>query len=393
MNVSATPPFKPPLTLDGSASISQRPNAPLNGKAGSISATPIPPRTADDEIKSPRSERPSVTDTPTPDEAPDDMFNVDGLLSEWGRNPDSPYDLDGSGEVDGWDLALFLGGERPRTGEPVYNVQGLLDQWGQSDSPYDLDSNGNVDGWDLALFLGGQRPGDAAPGANDASNAAQGAPAAGEDSSNVVTGGSADATSLGGAAPISGPGETAAATDAQTAERFRDRDPEGFIDRFARAVFRGAGIRPGMEIPIEQMRLADADKARIDPDGNGFAKAGDLGELVQRDVANRLEAGENFSARHAIEEWIARIGNPVQNQELVSRPGRDGPHDSRREAALARLSSFVSNRLDNAGFDHRPPRNLHAVLERLDLSDGDRSALLKQLADKYPNGLGVNRVG
>jgi hypothetical protein len=33
------------------------------------------------------------------------------------------------------------------------------------------------------------------------------------------------------------------------------------------------------------------------------------------------------------------------------------------------------------------------VIAQLNVSGQDRSFLLKQLADKYPNGLGINRVG
>jgi hypothetical protein len=379
MNVSASPPLKPPVTLDATIS-SSRPVRPMGGKIGGpVDARPLPP--VNDKPIEPTRTRPADSrsapgDAPNGPIAPPDMYNVEGLLDAWGSS-DSPYDLDANGSVDAWDLSLFLGGQRPKSDEPTYNVEGLLEHWGQSDSAYDLDGNGNVDAWDLALFLGGERPGEPAqpPATNDPTNSANGAPA------------------------------DALATETQDAQRPGPEDGQAFLDRFTRFVFRTTIGREG-EIPLSQLKVNDQQAARLDPDGDGIVKRADLKELIQANVARQIDADDQFRPRAAAREWINRLGGPGAHEALVSRPGEQSERSAddrlganladgvaKREAALTRLSSFVSSKLEGAGFREHPPRNLHAVIGQLNVTGADRSFLLKQLAEKYPDGLGINRVG
>ena len=376
MNVSSTPSANPPLSISGTVS-SARPVRPLDPKGGTPALRPLPPV---DNGRPAEPTRPPVRPgegrggdaPPALPPAPADMFNVQGLLDDWGKS-DSPYDLDGNGDVDAWDLALFLGGERPKSGEPTYNIQGLLEHWGQSDSPYDLDGNGTVDAWDLALFQGGQRPEDPTPlpPANDPTNNA---------------------------------GGTTATATAMESTRPGPEDGQAFLDRFTRFVFRSSIGRAG-DIAVSDMKLTSEQAAQLDPDGDGLVKRAALKKFIQDDIAGRISGDDGFKPRLAAREWIDRLGGPTANEELVSfagrgareelvsRPGQPVGDASRREAALARLSSFVTGKFENAGFREHPPRNLHAVVNQFNLPAADRTSLLEQLAARYPNGLGINRIG
>jgi hypothetical protein len=76
-------------------------------------------------------------------------------------------DLDGSGAVDGWDLALLLGcwgkvedrgcarADFDGDGEVgCFDQEYLLGNWGACGCPGDVDGDGDVDGADLAIALG-----------------------------------------------------------------------------------------------------------------------------------------------------------------------------------------------------------------------------------------------
>jgi len=368
MNVSATPPFTP-HTTDGIKTPPPhlRPQGPRTDTGSGIK----PPVTG-------RGDQPTMPKTPDAPaapqgDAPSDAFSVDGLLADWGRG-DSIYDLDGSGNVDGWDLALFLGGERPaKAEEPEYSVQGLLEQWGQSESIYDLDGNGNVDGWDLGMFLNGTMPGDSSTPFNSADNAVVASGATTEEASAAAAG---DASKPDKPAP---PGP---------------QDGQAFLDRFTNIVFRRTGLAKTDEIQLSEIKANDNDAAHLDPDGDGIVKLDDLRNFIQKSVAGEINTNERIRPSKLANEWIRRLGGPVENQALVSHPGEERAGiKSKRAAALDRLTSFVGKKLDKAGFDKHPPRNLHAVLGNLNLTGNDKSFVLKQLAARYPNGLGVNRVG
>jgi hypothetical protein len=62
-------------------------------------------------------------------------------------------------------------------------------------------------------------------------------------------------------------------------------------------------------------------------------------------------------------------------------------------AEIRDLASSIFDRLRTAGFNQRPPEQLHTLLDRLNVSSSEKRTLLEQLAAKYPNGLGLNKVG
>lgn len=381
MNIPSTMPNRPPSSIDGSIP-STRP-VPPGGKNGPPPTTkpgPVGPATKPGVPRPAPAPPAAETDAPRggtnpPTPVPDDMFNVEGLLADWGKK-DSVYDLDESGSVDGWDLALFLGGQRPKTEDAAYNVQGLLDQWGQSDSPYDLDGNGTVDGWDLALFQGGQRPGD--------STASQ------ADDHTASAGGANNATDA--AAPTGGTQESQAASGPRADET------QQFLNRFTNHVMHAAGIGDQRSIPLDSLNVNERIAGMLDPDGDGVVMRGELQRAIQTSVSHAMQNDQNFNVRKWTHEWINWLGGPVNGQPgeasdaLVSRPGTPIGAEP-REAALARLTSFVSDKFEAAGFSKHPPRNLHEIISAFDLKGTDRTLVLKQLADRYPNGLGINTVG
>jgi hypothetical protein len=59
---------------------------------------------------------------------------------------------------------------------------------------------------------------------------------------------------------------------------------------------------------------------------------------------------------------------------------------------LSRLSQSIYDQLSTSGFAAQPPTNIRELIDQLNLAPRQSDFVLKQLAAKYPDGLGINET-
>jgi len=80
---------------------------------------------------------------------------------------------------------------------------------------------------------------------------------------------------------------------------------------------------------------------------------------------------------------------PGEESELAVQAGGNP-----QEAAAAKsLTASIVDQLREAGYEKRPPADIHQIVTQLDLSASQQQRLLEELATQYPDGLGVDMVG
>ena len=60
---------------------------------------------------------------------------------------------------------------------------------------------------------------------------------------------------------------------------------------------------------------------------------------------------------------------------------------------LRDIAQAIIKRLLGAGYEWKPPANIHSVVEQLQLSRPQKHVIMERLAQQYPRGLGINFVG
>ena len=68
-------------------------------------------------------------------------------------------------------------------------------------------------------------------------------------------------------------------------------------------------------------------------------------------------------------------------------------HPFRSISELRDIAQAIFQRLLSAGYELKPPANIHSVVDQLQLSRSQKQAIIERLAERYPRGLGVNFVG
>jgi hypothetical protein len=305
-------------------------------------------------------------------------------------------------------------------------MQELLSNWGETHSGYDLDGNGTVNVDDLiGMILNWQQP----------------APAPETDPTQML---SADGVHAGPAAPA----RTGDSMDGLGVVNEDSPDP-ALIDGVD-----STELRPTSTTTIEHPEVARSNplnstdeppatpvegpydggdlgqlvnewgttNSEYDLDGNGAVDVDDLinmimnwgsSEPVANDPATRLAdrtntgASANISLSPAsakpndIEKPLLRdIDKPnlprdieKPRRHVLEKQGKPEVSDSRPSLAASELrtvSGSLVDRLLAAGFTDRPPTNLGDIVDKLNLSPGDRSGVMQRLNNAYPNGLGVN---
>ncbi|MCZ6834786.1 MAG: dockerin type I domain-containing protein, partial [Planctomycetota bacterium] len=244
------------------------------------------------------------------------------------------YDVNKDGQVNVSDLLQVLAaqgenGQASLDNMPLLTVDGLKAAWGETDSIYDLDSDGTVNVNDLLKLL------------------AEGGTIHHPD------------------APITVEGVKLAMESGNLAY---DVNKDGQVN-----------VSDLLQVLADQGKASNAGaSARETSPSDPKAR------FIDHNMASRPLPKEELEERTRI-----ALGRPAF--EPVSSSFAESVARERQE--MQRLSESLYDRFLKNGFALKPPANLHAILDQFELPRPDRQHLLEQLTDRYPQGLGVNRVG
>ncbi|MDY7110472.1 MAG: hypothetical protein SYC29_17720 [Planctomycetota bacterium] len=330
-------------------------------------------------------------------------LTIDGLMEAWGTDNER-YDLNRDGTVNVRDLLSLLaklsdttkaeeaqlgqapGGPEGLTDEhgqspPVppeedpLTVEGLKDAWGSDNERYDLNGDGTVNVRDLLALL------------------AQMSQTPQTDDAQLAQAGAVDPKPIG--------------PDGHTPPLPPEEEP----------------------LTIEGLKAAwGTDDPRYDLNLDGTVNVPDLLALLEQINAQQPESDSGLSptlvtSNHDIPADDV-LGEPTPLDQLLEAWGTDNPDydlnldgvvnvsdllamlaemsGGRPESVTERsaLASHASttaaslvSRLEDAGFAEQPPSNIHELVSQLNLAATERAALLSQLADRYPDGLGLDVIG
>lgn len=281
---------------------------------------------------------------PAPEPPP---VSAQDVLAAWGQSGGAA-DINGDGTVDASDLALALGNAQTTPSQAL--AEGVQKAWGTSNPEFDLDKNGIVDASDLAIALSG------APATAEAATPVLGAPAAPEPTATQ---------------PISDEAAKSAAS-------------------MADALLSAFGGADTGELPIAQVPGAEAVLGPVGQDGV-------LGreELVDR-LAKRLDAAiaakPDIDVRRLANQWLQSLVSPTSTSTNDPRVAmaREAYGAGGVDRGADRMADRLHRRLAASGFERTPPANLDRLVDGLATDRATRAALLKSLAGRYPQGLGVN---
>lgn len=286
----------------------------------------------------------SPTQAPAPEQPP---VTAQDVLAAWGQSGGAA-DINGDGTVDALDLAIALGNAQANPIQAL--AEGVQAAWGTSNPEFDLDKNGIVDASDLAIALSG------APAIAEAATPVLGAPVA---SAPTAT------------QPVSEEAAKAAAS-------------------MADALLSAFGGAESGQLPVTE---ASGVEALLGPIGQDATLGRE--ELVDR-LAKRLDAAiaakPDIDVRRLANQWLQSLVSPT------SGPAKD-PRIAMARAAYGagaadrgavRMADRLHRTLAARGFERTPPANLDRLVDGLAPDRAMRAALLKSLAGRYPQGLGVN---
>ncbi len=278
----------------------------------------------------------------------------DQVVASWGQ-PNGSGDLNGDGTVDGFDLALSLGSASASKESTL--AEGVQKAWGTTESAYDLNGDGTVDGLDLAIALGGkgpEQPLQAGAAATPASSNANAVDADVEALTQASTG---------------APEEDAAATAVKLTD----------------AVLQAKDTNGNGELAAEELGSAAA-----------YLKGADVnatGSLSREELQAKLTAEFSTAATRTnadLSAVTAKWAQALLRSDTTAIRARTayGVSGGRNEAGA--VTDRLYDRLAKSGFDRTPPTNLMKLVQGLGMRDGERTQVLRGLAQKYPNGLGVS---
>lgn len=84
--------------------------------------------------------------------------------------------------------------------------------------------------------------------------------------------------------------------------------------------------------------------------------------------------------------------DPIDSAAQIP-PKSDSPHSFRNISDLRNIAQAIFQRLMGAGYEFKPPTNIHSLVDQLQLSTQQKQVIIDRLAERYPQGLGVNFVG
>lgn len=90
---------------------------------------------------------------------------------------------------------------------------------------------------------------------------------------------------------------------------------------------------------------------------------------------------------------IENTGKDPKVSDAQNPPVATSLHPFRSISELRDIAQAIFQRLLSAGYELKPPANIHSVVDQLQLSRSQKQAIIERLAERYPRGLGVNFVG
>ena len=218
-------------------------------------------------------------------------------------------------------------------------VEGLRDAWGESDSIYDLNGDGTVNVSDLMKIL------------------AAGGTIAHEEAPLTVDG------------LLHVFGQSNAAYDLNS---------DGIVN-----------VSDLLQLLAEQGGEADPAQAEALAATSGAAipsSAAPVEPPLDKPASNPIP--EDKPA--AITESTGKDPNLAATQNPAA---ATSPYPFRSISELRDIAQAIFQRLLGAGYEMKPPANIHSVVDQLQLSRPQKQVIIERLAERYPRGLGVNFVG
>ncbi len=282
--------------------------------------------------------------------------NPDQVVASWGQ-PNGAGDLNGDGTVDGFDLALSLGAVTQSKETTL--AEGVQKAWGTTETAYDLNGDGTVDGLDLAIALGGKGPQQPLQAGADATPASSNANAVDADVEAVTQ------------ASTGAPEDQAASAAAKLTDavlQVKDANGDG-------------------ELAANELGASAAYLKEADLNATGSLSR----EELQAKLTNELSTAATRTNAD-LSAVTAKWAQALLRSDTTAIRARNayGVSGGRTDAGAGAIADRLYDRLAKSGFDRTPPSNLMKLVQGLGMRDGERSQVLRGLAQKYPNGLGVS---
>ena len=306
---------------------------------------------------------------------------LDALLADW-HTADSPYDFNGDGTVDPYDLAIYLSGNFPQQDAPPQQptvtgaipapvdskpaatdkvvtpnmlttadrelpepqdpwqarLDALLADWHTADSPYDFNGDGTVDPYDLAIYLSGNFPQQDAP--------------------------------LEKPAVTARPAERVATRLTSAIFAARDRDRDGTI--------REKDFAGGQHL-----------FRRIDRDGDGVISRTDLHDTITDSLRATMKRDEPLRLGHFTRSWASAFNRHGK----ADGPAKMSEHipSMRRHVHVRAAAEHIAHALQPQFSSN--PTDIRQVVDKSSLADDQKKMILDRIAAWHPRGLKVSLVG
>lgn len=270
----------------------------------------------------------------------------DQVLGSWGQQ-NGGGDVNGDGTVDGFDLALTLGQatQAPKN-SPL--ADGVQKAWGTNNKAYDLNGDGTVDGTDLAMALG----------QGSANGMVNGGTMDGTGTSN----GNTDDDSVGQ------PATQAAAQAGEVAAKLTD------------AVLQAKDANGDGELTASELQSAAGYVADADKDGDSAISRDELQSRLTSVLSNAsAKSTTDFNA--VTTKWA---------QALLKSDNAAVHARNAYGTGTSALANQLYSKLAANGFSNMPPSNLAKLVQGLGINDAQRTSVMRGLANRYPNGLGIS---
>ena len=267
----------------------------------------------------------------------------DQIIQNWGT-PAGSADLNGDGTVDAIDLAMSLGDVQANPASQQNLADAVQKAWGSNNSQYDLNGDGSVDGFDLAMALN-----------TPATPATLSAGDSGQLSSGATANGTEPPAEVAQAAAV--------VTDAVLGAK--DGDGDGTLT-------------------ANELKAGMAYVSSADVNNDASISREELQSKLASEFATAASTGADMK------QVSAKWADALLRSDSAAVLAKNAYGNGRSDAMVTKLY----DRLAASGFARTPPSNLNSLVQNLTqgmgMNDSQRMSLLRGLANRYPNGLGVS---